>query len=129
MPNCKHYTGLLGPGMVEHKQCEAGHAYDSFGPPQPMRKELPCIKDNGQPCPDQVFPTPEEMAERERAFDEYFEMMMAARATIMDTGAKRGDSGTVECPKCGEDLHYTVSSLNGHVRAGCETPNCMQWIE
>lgn len=127
--NCKHFNGLFGPGMVEHKECRAGHAYDSFGPRQPMRKELPCLRDNNQPCPDQIFPTPEEIAAREKEFDEHFKLIASARAAIMATGATRGSSGEVECPKCGKPLHFAIAKLNGHVRAGCETPNCIQWIE
>lgn len=129
MHSCKHYTGLFGPGMVSYTECKAGHAYDSFGPRQPMRTELPCLQENNRPCPDQVFPTPEEVAAEKKEIEEHFKMMMAAREAIMATGAGRGDSGVVDCPKCGKGLRYNVAELNGHVWACCETPDCIQWME
>jgi hypothetical protein len=69
------------------------------------------------------------MAEREKEFSKHFKFMVAARKAILDTGAKPGSSGKVKCPKCGKLLHYAISELNGHVRAKCDTPCCLCWIE
>jgi hypothetical protein len=35
----------------------------------------------------------------------------------------------MECPKCGGDLHYRISSYNGHIRGQCETINCLNWMQ
>jgi len=39
-----------------------------------------------------------------------------------------GAKGIIKCPKCGEDLHYTVAGCNGHIWGKCKTENCLQWM-
>lgn len=36
--------------------------------------------------------------------------------------------GIIECPKCGNKLHYTISSYNGHIWGKCETDKCLVWM-
>lgn len=37
--------------------------------------------------------------------------------------------GSIVCPICGEgEVRYQIQS-NGHMRAGCSTPDCVEWIE
>lgn len=38
-------------------------------------------------------------------------------------------SEVIECPQCKGKLHLAQSSYNGHVRARCETENCVSFIE
>lgn len=40
-----------------------------------------------------------------------------------------GKVEVVECPVCKGRLHLSQSSYNGHVRACCETKNCINFIE
>lgn len=40
-----------------------------------------------------------------------------------------GKSGVIECPVCNGKLHLSQSSYNGHVRAACETADCVNFIE
>lgn len=40
-----------------------------------------------------------------------------------------GKTEVVECPVCKGRLHLSQSSYNGHVRACCETKNCINFIE
>ncbi len=125
--NCKNFTGIMGRGGVIHETCEAGHRYDSFGPRLEYRRELPCIARNERLCPDQDFPTREEMEQREKEFDEHFRMITTARALIVAQGGP-GSSGSVECPKCKGVLLYSIAG-NRHVHAQCETAECLAWIE
>ena len=43
--------------------------------------------------------------------------------------APQGKSEVIECPACNGKLHLSQSSYNGHVRARCETENCVNFIE
>lgn len=37
--------------------------------------------------------------------------------------------GTIECPACGNEIEYSVSSINGHTQGICKTDKCIAWIE
>jgi hypothetical protein len=40
--------------------------------------------------------------------------------------------GNIKCPKCGGNLEYFVSSLNGHIHGKCENSEekgCLGWIQ
>jgi len=41
---------------------------------------------------------------------------------------KKDKRGTIICPVCGKNLHYTVSSYNGHIWGNCETDGCLGWM-
>lgn len=74
--------------------------------------------------------TPEERSAKEAAFALHFVNLMTARGAIMEsTRWKRGTAGTIPCPICADgSLHFSVAS-NGHVHAGCSTPECVRWME
>ncbi len=122
---CKHYTGL------HNKTCSKGHRYSNFGPEFGIANIIPCIlrNENPKPCADLERKTQAEIEAEDKKFDEHFKATMAARKTIVDTGAKRGDSGQIECPLCRGKLSYVVSGCNGHIRASCEKAGCLAWIE
>ncbi len=40
-----------------------------------------------------------------------------------------GKSEVVECPVCHGKLHLSQSGYNGHVRAVCETGDCLNFVE
>jgi hypothetical protein len=47
---------------------------------------------------------------------------------------KRGGpsvAGRINCPKCGQkdSLRFSRSDFNGHVRAQCDTENCLQFMQ
>ncbi len=42
---------------------------------------------------------------------------------------KTGRRDVLECPVCKGKLHVEQSSYNGHVRACCETADCVNFIE
>lgn len=44
--------------------------------------------------------------------------LRALRAIKDKEGEKRNLKGTIPCPECGEEAHYTIAS-NGHVHARC----------
>ena len=39
-----------------------------------------------------------------------------------------GVTGNIICPECGKNLHYSVSSYNGHIWGKCETDKCLAWM-
>ncbi len=41
----------------------------------------------------------------------------------------RDRAEVIKCPACQGRLHLEQSSYNGHVRAQCETPECVSFIE
>lgn len=44
-------------------------------------------------------------------------------------GNKKGNRGTIECPKCKNELHFSRASSNGHVWGKCKTDNCLSWMQ
>lgn len=40
-----------------------------------------------------------------------------------------GKSEVIECPACKGRLHLSQAACNGHIRANCETPDCVKFIE
>ncbi len=50
-------------------------------------------------------------------------------ASIKKIYGRTSTKGTVNCPICGEDLHFTVAAFNGHVHGKCTTKDCLQWAE
>lgn len=37
-------------------------------------------------------------------------------------------SGHVECPKCKDELHFSIAKSNGHIWEKCKTKGCLSWI-
>ena len=119
---CVHFSG------VQHKQCEAGVAYQGGN--------LPCFRDGGDKrnwaCNKVQFPTGEEVeAELDR---KNAAMAKFAKAgPIIDKIKKeyKGQNwGGVEvCPVCNGRLHLAHAAYNGHVCGKCETAGCLGWME
>lgn len=42
--------------------------------------------------------------------------------------SKKGSRGKIECPLCGNDLHYTVAGGNHHIWGKCTTEGCLSWM-
>lgn len=40
-----------------------------------------------------------------------------------------GKSEVIECPACKGRLHLRQIACNGHIRANCETPDCVAFVE
>jgi len=38
-------------------------------------------------------------------------------------------NGTIVCPSCGFNLHYSISSYNGHIHGQCERHGCLCWMQ
>lgn len=56
--------------------------------------------------------------------DELTDHLMTAIKLIR---AEKKESGTIVCPACKGKMHYTVSSYNGHIWAGCENEKCFRF--
>ncbi len=131
---CNHYRA-----MSEHETCEAGVSYEATkGLPHDQR---PCFFKGDPPatkstlCELAMYPTPEELAERDAELARRFERMIKARdAIVAHCGGKwkkgmPGKSGVIECPCCKGKLHYSRAGYSGHVHARCETADCVAWME
>lgn len=59
------------------------------------------------------------------------DMLMKAAPVINAWRAKppRGKSEIITCPVCGGRLSLSQAACNGHVRARCDTENCISFIE
>lgn len=134
---CFSFTG------VQNKKCKAGVEYrpmvggDDFG----WLTRLPCTKGNGTECKCDQYrePTPEEI---ERGKREWKEAMAATNKVIAHvrevTGAepqwetmdehKDGYTGTMDYPKCGQPLNYSVSPGNHHIHAFCTSGGCITFM-
>lgn len=122
---CKHYNGISnGPC------CKAGINYDSVKSPESgasLLARYPCFLGSTQTCIKRIFPTAEELAAEEASYKAYSEGITMARAMIIAT---KQSKGSIRCPHCNAgDLHFSVASFNGHVRAKCTTDRCLNWME
>lgn len=70
--------------------------------------------------------TKEERDQLRKDLPRRLEMIGKAREAIIAT--KQG-SGVIDCPNCGNKLHFSVARSNGHVHAHCETRLCVSWME
>lgn len=135
---CVHFTGTV------NERCNAGVAYKSVAVspnehPTPsaarLGHALPCFSDGAGHCESCRFPTPEEVAAREKEMAEYFAQTMEARTRIRTAAGYSGTKptrdlrGSIECPRCKGTLGYSVSSYNGHIWGRCSTSGCLAWME
>lgn len=130
--SCVHYTGVFGPGTT---CCAAGVNYRELvdtTEPGWVRK-LPCstaLQRNPVSCSKLRLPTAEEVRAYEAWWDEHFKLVQVAVERCRgDAAGKRGVRGTVECPACKGKLNYSVASSNGHLWGGCETKDCLRWMQ
>jgi hypothetical protein len=113
---CKHFNG------VQHIKCKAGVEYESIRDMSTIPPKLPCLFDSGaRPTCDKVCKlSPEEVEKGVKEFKELEHSIFGTFRAVKDHIAKTGkQKGKMECPSCGGDLEYAVSSYNGHLRARC----------
>jgi hypothetical protein len=147
---CKHFNG------AHHNECcEAGVRYSDVTPDwdKPGRAiRLPCRNSletyTANPaaneslskefakrgtCPKYAEPTAAEIAEDEAETERLIARMMAVGPTmakIKKEHAGQNWSGVLPCPVCGKaNLHVVHVAYNGHVRAKCETADCVNFME
>lgn len=96
----------------------------------------PCI--GGHTCKDVLALCPQwerrslEHAEaRADAIERSMKRMELSDPLISEWRKKKpiGKSEVVECPVCKGRLHLSQSSYNGHVRACCESKDCINFME
>ena len=126
---CKHFRAPF-----HHKTCEKGIDYDSFPIIQGKGRLMPCVQNDRNegcaPCELAEYPTPEEIAERDKRDREYMQRVGKIREAIVTaTEGKRGVRGRIPCPCCDGQVGFSVSGYNGHIHARCSTPGCASWME
>lgn len=127
---CRHFTGIRldGPGSGS---CKLGIDYDSVKNGKPYG--LACTSPEARPCCDKwEGRTPEELDAEDARFELVLQNTATARVAIVEhTGGKRGVSGAIDCPVCGnsECLRFSVAGSNGHIHAQCQTDGCVSWME
>jgi hypothetical protein len=133
---CVHYryNHVVKPG--ESDTCNAGVNYEAWRGMPHDRK--PCFLDHGKSRPDAILcpslrlPTPREIADHKAWITGGMQKIATVMGGIGEWRARhRGKSAAdvIECPACKGNLHLSIAAYNGHVRAHCETPECVSWIE
>lgn len=56
-------------------------------------------------------------------------LLAGLRAVLEVVGKRRGVSGSMPCPCCEGELRYSVSGYNGHLRAKCDSPGCIEFMQ
>ena len=136
MSSCVHFTG------IQNKTCKADVNIRELvgGPDFGWARKIPCLLRDADECtvvcPSRQFPTREEAEaledEHEKTIARFTIAVAAAHADAKAKGFKVGLGGadSLPCPlECGGRLYYRVASVNGHMHAKCETPNCVSWME
>ena len=128
---CKQFNGCL-----QNEECNAGVNYwQLVGEPKLGRaKRIPCVKkfNSSIACDKYEEPTQEEIDESEAWIQKRIEQIKLVNPLVSEIKAEHGltdAKGTKQCPVCDGTLHYTVSSVNGHVWGCCETEDCLRWME
>ena len=77
------------------------------------------------------FATETEAASNRKELEDCMESISKVYAELKSRGFGKGNggSGVMECPKCGDKLHFSVASLNGHVWGKCTTKGCLSWMQ
>lgn len=135
MNYCQHYGRGKGADMV----CKAGmdlKAIKKVATGQGQIKWGPCIGGHTlanphEHCPHWIRRTREMGEKRADAFEASMKQLEIANPVISAWRKKEpyGKSEVIECPVCKGRLHLCQSSYNGHVRARCETKDCIAFIE
>jgi hypothetical protein len=134
MSDCRHFNG------IQHECCKAGVNYEQLIEQEKYR--IPCLKTaiglkRDPALCDKFSAMSREEAETsvDSSLRRSEKTMLAVDAAHKDAkrkGFKVGAGGQDSCPcptGCGGRLYYRVASINGHMHAKCETPNCVSWME
>lgn len=134
---CVHYAPREGNGCLagmdrEQIQCVPTEGMDG----KRMLKWGPCI--NGHTLADPFSHCPKwerrSLEEAEKYADQVeasLQNMAVVQPAISAWRDKppRGKTEVIECPACKGRLHLSQAACNGHVRARCETAECVNFIE
>lgn len=128
---CRFYTG------IQDDACQKEVRYDSFnkGSRIGMVHELPCLARNkeAKECKYREFPTDAEVEAEDAEMKKHIVGMDKAIQIIKKKHStykgEKDYGGTIECPLCGNRLHYSVSAYNGHIWGQCKTSNCLSWMQ
>lgn len=125
---CRHY-GLIGYGG--NRICKAGiDVRAAAGDPHAgWYFRTPCQKriHPHTTCDRREFPTAEEVAAATKEFEEAVGASFVAEDRIR--AAAVDGRATCVCPKCGGEMHGTVSPRNGHVNGRCTTEGCLVFAQ
>jgi hypothetical protein len=99
----------------------AANASPKWQDPPVPGKRLTKLSDELEP-----ILTPEEEIEQMKT-----ELLVMGFALAKDWIEKLGLSpkGNMVCPLCQKILSYSISPINGHMAATCETENCIKMME
>lgn len=134
---CVHYAPRVGNG------CDAGMDREKIQcVPTPstrsgkMMKWGPCI--NGHTLADPCSHCPKWERRSIESAEKYADDIESAlhnmtivMPAISEWRSKKpiGKAEVIKCPKCKGRLHLSQAACNGHVRACCETKDCVNFIE
>jgi hypothetical protein len=136
--SCVHFSGY-----DPDRRCKAGVPYNRLAP-----RLLPCIpafdsaKEGQRPtCPHFVALGMEAVLAQDAEDDAFSAKIDIARRAIVEDAKKNhypvagavcvgGVMGKPPCPVCNAGtLRYSIARSNGHIHAGCTTPDCVSWME
>jgi len=140
MNYCQHYAPKPGWKQADRsKDCEAGCDIANIKRAQIPGKALkwgPCIEGHLLPDAKALCPKWERYTrEQGEAYADDVERSLrklTIAGPFIAAWRKKGPQGkaeSVECPVCKGKLHLSQSGYNGHVRAHCETADCISFIE
>lgn len=140
--DCKYFTGAF-----QNEECDAGVNYrglvggDQFG----WLTRLPCCPNGSRhnaeqaaKCDKYTGVTAEEAEaynhERDREIEQIIINIKVIRPRIVEKHGQGIPSKTIvdsiDCPVCNAGtIKYSISSINGHIHAACNTNGCVRWME
>ena len=129
---CKHFVSLWPPGGGD-PICGANINIRTLvgGDDTGWAIRAPCLLKHRTNITCECFevPTPEEVEKYEKEKREMIQYGLILAALIRDAEQGRvGVSGTVQCPKCGGGVRYSIAE-NNHIHAACANDSCIKIME
>ena len=125
--SCKYFTS-----PIHNTECKKGINYRKLAgePREGYLARIPCagsspLRKGNISCELKENYTKEEILAQETEMKIQSEMICKA---INEIKKIKTQSGHIECPKCKNQLSFSVAKLNGHIWGRCKTEGCLAWM-
>jgi len=127
---CVHFSG------IQNDECKSKINYRTLvgGEDWGWARKIPCLlKDNSTIiCHKYMEPTEQQLEVYQKEVNKIVESINKVSPLIKKIKSEnknKDNSGTDICPECGNELSWSIASVNNHVWLKCKTKNCISMME
>jgi len=129
---CRYWTGKCLT-IAGNQPCKAGIDIRKIvgGKTKGWVGRVPCFKENKSKikCASYNEKTEAEIHAQYQKMEKQTKELIACTHIFADLKNRTAQDGTIPCPVCGGDLHYSISETNGHMHAKCSNDDCVNFME